>query len=117
MAKKIIILEQVNAPSDSDWHAVFWADVPAARQVFYANPTATSQYSGATTAELAAIQSGAIAEKYLTVHMLSGQTLAQTKAELITEFNQFQTDITNANPWTRFGSYWDGTTWTSAGVA
>ena len=42
MARKIIVLERQNLPSDQDYRVAFWLDVPATRRAFYANATAAS---------------------------------------------------------------------------
>lgn len=117
MAKKIIILEQINLPSDSDYRYVFWANVPTARQPYYANPDFVSAYKDATTEEIAALRSGSVVEHVDVIPRPAGTTLNQLAAALITRFNTYQYQITNWNPYSRFGTYYDGSTWTSVGVA
>ena len=113
MTRRIIILERINLPSDRDYRYLFWADRPAARQSHFADPAATSVFPNATPAEIAAIQSGAIAEFTGIWHVTTGQTLAQIMAQLVTAFNLYQATITANNPLDYYGSYWDGSTWTS----
>lgn len=117
MASKIIILERTDIPSDLNFNVLFWADVPAARQSFYANPTATSQNKQATAGELSALQSGAIVEKVQKFNFLAGTPIATIQAALIDAFNTYQTYINTYNPWVRYGTKWDGTTWTMNSVA
>jgi hypothetical protein len=117
MSKKIIVLERVNIPSDMDFRYVFWADVPTTRQSYYANPIATSLYKDATTVELTAIQTGVVVETSGIWQSVSGQTVSQIKAALITEFTRYQNHITNDNPIPYYGTSYDGTTWTNVTVA
>jgi hypothetical protein len=114
---RIIILERVNAPSDLAYRYVLWADVPAARQRFYADPNAQSAYLDATADDLAALRSGAVVEKVSTYTWQVGATLAQITAQLRAELDAFQDQITNLNLWDRYGTVWDGNSWTQKGVA
>lgn len=113
MARKIIILDRTDIPSDLNFNVAFWADVPVARQSFYANPTATSQVKNATAGELSAIQGGTIKEQVKKFNFPANTPIATIQAALIAEFNTFQTYINSYNPWVRYGTYWDGTSWTS----
>ena len=117
MTKRIIILNRVNIPSDLDFNVVFWADVPVARQSFYADPLIKSRYKNATTDELTALQSGVIVETTFLLRSVAGQGIGQIQTRLIDAFNDFQSHITNDNSYVRYGTYWDGTSWTSVTVA
>lgn len=110
----IIVLTQMQ-PNDYD--VVFWADVPAARQTFYANPSAKSAWAGATTTDNTNLQTGVMVEQQQMVRVPPGTTLAQAQAFLQAQWQTFQTYITNNNPWAHYGSTWDGTTWVMATVA
>ena len=114
---KIIILDRVNAPSDLAYRYVLWADVPAARQRFFADPNATSAYIDASADDLAALRSGAVVEKGCTYTWQAGATLAQITTQLRAELDAFQDQITNLNLWDRYGTVWDGTSWTQKGAA
>jgi len=110
---KVIILDQ--DPVDSNnYRFVMWADVPAARQSFYANATAKSAWIGALAVDITALQNGSVVETVVTQRVPSTSTLAQIEAFLQTQWNAYQTQITNFNPWIHYGSTWDGTTWTVA---
>ncbi len=113
MARKIILIRGIdNLPAgEVGFRYAFWADVPAARQIRYANPTATSEVADASQAELTAIQTGAIIERADESRWPAGTTIQQVQNFLITRFNAFQAQITAANPWQRTGTAWDGTTW------
>jgi len=117
MAKKIIILEHLHQPSDNDYRYVFWLSVPVARQSFYANPLAVSAYPGATADELTAIRSGAIVEQVDVIPKLAGTTLGQLAASLVARFNEAQALLTAVNLYDRYGTYWDGSTWTNVTTA
>jgi len=107
---RVIILER---DSDSNtFRYVLWADVPAARQSFYAMPAGTvSAWSGALPADNAAIVNGSVTELVGTQRVPASSTLPQIEAFLETIWTSFQAQINNSNPWQRFGSTWDGTTW------
>ena len=44
-------------------------------------------------------------------------TNAQIRTMLQAEFTARQNAVNAYNPWTRYGTLWDGTTWTAGGVA
>lgn len=106
----VIVLTQTGG----DLSAAMWADVPAARQQYYANAGAKSAWTGATTQDNTNIQSGSVAETVVVQRVPAGATLNQIENFLQNLWQQYQTSITNANPWLHYGSTWDGTTWTIA---
>ena len=112
MAKQIIILETTDK---GRLRAAFWLAVPAARQPFYANSN-VSAYKDATTQEATALQSGAVKEEVATF-VIGGLTAGQIRTLLQGEFTRRQAELNAYNPWARFGTSWDGTTWTNSGVA
>jgi hypothetical protein len=106
----VIVLDQT--PTDPNtYRVVFWADVPMARQTYYANAAATSAWKDATAADNQALQNGSVVENTQTWRVTAGSTLAQIEAHLQTQWQAYQTYITNFNPWIHYGSTWDGTTW------
>lgn len=117
MARKIIILDEVGLPSDLTYNVAFWLDVAAARQPFMANDTAISRVIGATAGELAAIKAGQIVEVVRTISYVSGTALGVIVANLVARHNLEQAYLTANNPWNRYGTSWDGTTWTQVTVA
>lgn len=117
MSRKIIILDRTGLPSDQNYRAAFWLDVPASRQAFYANPAAASAVKGATAAEVLAIQSGAIVEEVVEVGATAGTGQAALLARLVSRYNDRQAEFTARNPWARYGSSWDGSAWTPVTVA
>lgn len=113
MAKQIIILD---SNEKGRMRAAFWLTVPASRQPFYANASAASAYKDATTLENTAIQTGSIKEEIGTF-VVGGMTNAQIRTMLQTELATRQAAVNAWNPWVRFGTFFDGTTWTNGGVA
>jgi len=111
----IIVLEQ--ADDGVTYRYAMWADAPSARQSFYANPAAKSAWSGATTTDNTNLQSGAVVEKISTIKVTPGTTLGQIEAFLQSIWTAYQAQITASNPWVRYGSTWDGSTWTLTGVS
>jgi hypothetical protein len=107
----VIVLAQAH-DDPSGFNVLFWADVPATRQTYYADPNAKSAWSAATTTDNQALQSGAVTELSTNVHYVPGTPLIQIENELQQRWQTFQTSITNSNPWIRYGSTWDGSTWT-----
>lgn len=116
MAKKIIILERVNEPSDYSFKYVFWLDVPLTRQTMYANPDAVSMYKDATVAEIDTIRNGTIYEFSGEAFYPVGTSLSVITSDLIAKFNREQIRINNTNPWVKYGTYWDGSIWTNKEV-
>jgi len=114
MAKQVIVLER--SENTQAYRIAYWLAVPASRQSFYANPTATSVWSGASAGELSAIRTGAVVEAVET-NDFAGMTLPAIQTELQSEWSALQADVTARNPWVRYGSFWDGATWTPGGVA
>lgn len=117
MARKIIQLERTGMPSDQNFRVALWLDVPAARQSFYANASATSVVKGITGTELAAIQSGAVLEVVEVIPKLTSGTVAEWRNEAAALYTQRQNELTNRNPWARYGTFWDGVSWTPVTVA
>jgi len=112
MAKQIVVLETT---AKNRLRVAFWLSVPVARQPFYADSNKKSRYKDATAGELSAITSGAVAEQ-VGEFTVDGLTITQVRALLSAEFTKRQNDINTYNPWSRYGTSWDGTTWTSGGV-
>ena len=113
MAKRIIVLDLTGGTL----RAALWADVPVARQPFYAQPGAVSAWKDASGPENAALASGAVAEKVIAYTPAPGETQAQGRAILIAKWTSWQAYVTATNPWARYGSFYDGSSWTAGGVA
>jgi hypothetical protein len=116
MAKQIIILDDIPVQQGVAFSYAMWAAVPVARQPKHANPNATSAYQNATAAELTALRNGEVIERVETAHFVNNETNAQIRASLVQSFTAFQNQV-NFNRWSRYGTFYDGVTWTAAGVA
>ena len=114
MARKIIVGKRA-AQSYVEIDYVFWLAVPANRQAFYANPTATSIVPGLSAGELTAIQSGAVKELSGRQSYPVGATMVAIGADLVAKYNAAQTALNAEITWQFYGTSWDGTTWTVAG--
>lgn len=114
MAKRIVVLERSGT---RQFRAVLWADVPAARQPFHAVVGKVSAWKDASGAENSALASGAVAEKVIDVNYSTALNMAQMQTALEGTWADWQAEITASNPWVQYGRFWDGTTWTAAGVA
>ncbi len=117
MALKVIVLERVGEPSDMNFRVAFWVVPPAARQPYYADPSAASAYADVSASALAAIRAGAIVERVETRDFPVDTTLAQIKTALEQRWQKIQDAANSRNPWVKYGTTWDGTTWTAGGVS
>lgn len=120
-AKRVIVLEnkrnmQEGVEAPRRFSVALWADVPVARQPFYVT-TAVSAWSGASGPENADLQAGRVVERRTDVVLVPTATLADAQALLQALWQAYQDEITAANPWNRYGTFWDGATWTPGGVA
>lgn len=114
MAKRIIVLEKLEKGS---FRVALWAMPPASRKAFYANPNATSVWKGASEAEITAIQAGDVTESAEEISLPGNPTAADYQVAFEARWNTFNANVQAYNPWTRYGSFWDGTVWTPAGVS
>lgn len=117
MARKIIILDRVNLPSDQDYRVAFWLSVPVSRRTFYADATKASVVIGAAAQEVSAIQSGAVVEVIETLSQTEKLPVGQVMAALEKRHAELQPALTDRNPWQRYGSSWDGSAWSPVTVA
>lgn len=119
VTKRVIILEQTGT-APLTFRYLMWADVPAARQSFYAaqQATMTSVWKDAAAADITALQNGSVTERVESTTMAAGDTLVTAQTRLQAVWLSFQTSVTNTNPWLRYGSFMDTTNvWTAGGVA
>lgn len=119
ISKRVIILEKLGAAPLS-YRYVMWADVPAARQAFYAarQSSMVSAWKDAQAADTTALQNGSVHERVETTTMLAGDNLAAAMTRLQAIWTAFQAEVNALNPWDRYGSFMDtGNAWTNGGVA
>jgi hypothetical protein len=116
---RLRVIFLAGTPDDPNtWQAALWADVPGARQSFYAQPTTyISAWSGATAADNTNLQNGSVVEQVITQRVPPGTSISQIEAYLQSVWQNYQNSITNNNPWVHYGSTWDGTTWNIVTVA
>lgn len=105
----VIILTQNTAANEYTF--AMWADVPTARQPFYADTSAKSAWAGATATDNQNLQNGSVVEQVATTRFNLATSIAGAQSNMQAQQQAFQTSITNANPWVHYGSTWDGTTW------
>ncbi len=117
MAKQIIILERTDEPSDLNFNVVFWPVVPSARVAFYADALKTSRFKDISAQELTDLRAGSFIEIYEKVSFIAGTTLNNIRVDLAARFNRHQNDLNNQNPFVRYGTFYDGSSWTAGGVA
>ena len=119
ITKRVIILEQTNS-SPQTYRYLMWADVPAARQAFYAAKQSgmVSAWKDASAADITALQNGSVTERVDSTTMNNGDTLNTAMTRLQAIWTAFQAEITAANPWVRYGSFMDtSNSWTPGGVS
>lgn len=119
ISKRVIILEKLSIAPLS-YRFVLWADVPVARQPFYAAAQAgmVSAWKDASLADTTALQNGSVAEFVDTTTMLAGDNVAAAMTRLQAIWTAYQAKITALNNWDRYGSFMDTTNaWTAGGVA
>jgi hypothetical protein len=121
MARKIIILEKLNdSPDVNHYRYALWASVPVARQSFYADPNIVSAVIGAnapTNTEATALTNGSVVETVQDGSWPVATPIVQIQTDLTTAFNTYQALINATNPWVRYGTSFDGTTWTAKSTA
>jgi hypothetical protein len=110
---RVIVLDETRDDPDT-YNVLFWADVPPARQSRYADPAKVSAWAGATQADNDALKSGAVVEQAGVARHAQGTGIAAIQGFLQQRWQDYQTFITNNNPWQRYGSTWDGTAWVMA---
>ena len=109
---KIIILETY--PGKICY--AFWADVPLARQPFYAGAGKVSVWKDALAADNTALQNGSVVELAGEYPIEEGAGAARIQQVLRDLHGKYQARIDAHNPWSRYGTAYD-TAWTAGGVA
>lgn len=118
MPRLRVILLDKDRNDPRTYQYALWADVPAARRPFYARPAGTvSEWNGALAADNAKLVTGEMVERTDSLTVGEGVGVQQVQAMLQDAWTNFQAAINSRNPWARYGTTWDGTTWVSGGVA
>jgi hypothetical protein len=112
----IVVLERtaINPPTI---RYLLRANVPLARQPYYANAEFVSAYLDTPQADLTALRAGQVVERVDSVNV-GNSTAAEMQTALIEAQVAFQAAVNSqaANQWKYYGTSWDGTTWTVTGV-
>jgi len=122
--KQIIILEKMEDAGAARlrYRVAFWCAVPVPFQPFYAKPNFVSAWKtisglgGPIQAEVDALRAGSVVEIVQPYDVDGNLTLAQVKADLQAVFTALQAQVTARDPWDRYATFFDGTTWTNGGV-
>lgn len=113
MAKQVIILSiDQGDPGLINVNCAFWIAVPPGSEI--PQSTGRSAWSGASTAELTALQNGTVLEKTNSFVFSSAKTKAQIEADLAAAFNSLQTAFTTRPVGQFFGVFLDSATGWSA---
>ncbi len=118
ISKRVIILEKLGTAPVS-FRYILWADVPVARQPFYAAKQASfvSAWKDAATDDITALQNGSVTERADVTVMQAGDSVTTAMTRLQSIWTAFQAEISAANPWDRYGSFMDtSNSWTNGGV-
>jgi hypothetical protein len=115
MAKQIIIMTK--HAEFAQYRVAYWVPVPVERQPFYVSPTKVSEWKGASSLENQDLQTGAVVEIVETVSVPEGASVAEMQAVVLDRYNVLVAEITTKNQWGRYGTYYDGSSWTLGGVS
>lgn len=117
MANLVVVLEQTANNGQIGFRYALRAVPPVARQGFYANSNAKSQWKDCPAGEITSLQSGALVETVRQQNWPTGTSLNVIKSALQAEQVAFQADISGRNDWPYYGTTWDGTAWTNVVTA
>jgi len=107
---RVIVLDQPDARS---YRVALWADVPVAVQPLYADPALTSAWKDATIADLTALRNGSVTETITSLSLDEDMGQAGVRTRLEAMWAEFQQHVTQRNPLRRYGTTWDGATWSA----
>jgi hypothetical protein len=119
MAKQVIILSSSTLTGGmTSYEFAFWI-VPLTAQVV-PNPGFVSAFSGASGAEISALQAGTTVEVVQTTSYPTSFSLASIEADLLTKYTAAQSAYTSGvNPIQYYGTYYDGVlaSWTQQSLS
>ena len=112
----IVVLERTNLNPPTIRY-LLRADVPVARQPYYADAEKVSAYLNTPAGDLTALRAGEVTERVDEVNVGTA-TVAQIQTHLVGAQAAFQAHVNSqaSNPWRYYGTSWNGTAWTVAGV-
>jgi hypothetical protein len=108
------IIERIERQSPATaWRAVLWADVNTPeRRRFYEKPaTWVSAYRDATLQQLTDLRAGLMTESVITLTYQDAAPFLDVRNDIVQALNAFQNRTDNLNLWNRYGTYWNGTSW------
>lgn len=113
VVRRIIILESTD-PGVTMFKLILWARPPEPRVPYWASiAPQNSAYVDATQHEVQDIKAGEIVEKQDTAE---GATPEEVQAAAQAKWMDFNRYVQGHNPWSQYGSYWDGTAWVPGGL-
>jgi len=119
-SRAIVILDRtLNDDLNPVWHYLLRADVPVSRQAKYAKPGYLSPFAPIapdSDPDALALVSGAVVESLRSWTVTTAVTLPQVQAGLIAQQQQYQAEIAADPTYSRYGTYWDGTSWHAQGA-
>ena len=107
--KRVIILERIVDPLIKFKYAL-WAEPKPEDAIYFAGYN-RSAYRGILPEEQAALENGTLVERVGEYSAPQGTPMATIANDLKTLWNNFNAEIQNYNPNTKYGLYWDGTSW------
>lgn len=118
---KIVILTRSGQPSDVNYDVLFRIDIPSGRERYYANPTASTQYLDEANPDDVSglnklMQAGAVIEVKEILQFpdkVSDQIIFDVARKRYDELIKL---TVTTNVYDRYGSGYDGNTWTLRGV-
>lgn len=67
-------------------------------------------------ASISALSTKTVEERTGVLSLGAGMTVAQMKAELLSRWQSFKTEIESTAKWKYYGTYYDGTKWIDGGL-
>lgn len=110
---RIVILERVTKRA---YRVVFRTTTPVALQSYYADPAKTALWPDAPAADTTSLQDGSEHEASDHITIEPGATQPEIAALLEATWADFNARVQAYNPWPKYGTRWDGTSWTVEGV-
>src|SRR5690606_18753055 len=110
---RAVVLRRLNEPSDYTMEVALRAQVPQDRRPFYADGNRVSAWTGEEDQGMIdGLKSGLYTERVIRIEFGSEPSEQEIAQRIQAEWTAFQAHTTAYNPWTYYGSRWDGTSWT-----
>lgn len=115
ITSRIIVLGKADdvGATNRGFRVALWLVPPVSRRPYWLSVApAKSAFVNATTEENTAIAAGELVEQVTTLTADKDLNMAEFQAVAEKAWNDANTKIQAFNPWQRYGTKWDGTTWT-----